>query len=295
MAEAGTHLNPVVPDVGAPGSHQVHIDTAALEAAAAEKAGTKETAQSLDVTPAQFEKFWDDENATYHWENHSKEMKWVMENGGATPPAEPAVVPAVAGDGDGVEGVPDPDDQVGAAFSLAGLDIDAVNLEIATSGTIPQAAVDALLKVGFDEDSVRDYVTHTGDTVKAHTAVLEAHFGGPEGMAKLRVWSKANLSQEEINQYQSLLSKRDSWRPTADALLARAGQPAGEVKDPIVPSNLPKTPETAATAAIPYANQAAMMADMRKPEYRKDPVFHAGVVAKARASSWDSNPRLHSL
>ena len=276
------------------GSTQVHLDTAALEAAkiAEEKAGTTETAQSLGVSPAQFDKFWSEEKAEYNWRDHAKEQSWVMEHGGKPPAEDPKAV--AKADGPVVPGAELDDAGVQKVVEAAGLDFNELDMQIAKHGELTAVQMKALTDLSIPEDTIKGYVNYLSTTAQAHIQAVEDHFGGEQGFAQLREWGKANLTVDEMSQYETQLADPESWRPAADQLLSRAGMPAGKRADPIVPDNAPKTPATPGDIRA-YENQAEMIADMRKPEYKSSPAFRNQVMARARISTWEMNPRLHTL
>jgi hypothetical protein len=285
MADAGTKDNPVVADTAK--TDQVHID-APPPAAPAE---TADTAQSLGVSPSQFEKFYSAEKSEYDWKSHAKEQDWIREHGGKPSDAPKDGEPAKDAPKDGEELT---DDGVKDIVEGAGLDFAELDTQIANEGALTEAQMKALTDKGIPEDTIKGYVNYLTETAKAHVTAVSDHFGGDAGFADLREWAKANLTADEIAQYEKQLSDPESWRPAADQLLSRAGKPAGTRADPIVPQNAPKTPATPGQV-VPYANQAEMVTDMRKPEYKNNPGFRQEVMNRARVSTWNSNPRTHTL
>jgi hypothetical protein len=284
MTQAGTADNPVTGQTAQTG--QVHIEGTPQET----PAETGETAQTLGVSPAQFEKFYSADKGEYDWKSHAKEQAWIMEHGG-----KPADAPKADGEPtDGEAPAPEGDEEVRAAVEDAGLDFTVLDTQIAEHGKLTDDQTAALVAKGIPEDTIAGYVNYLSETAKAHVTAVSDHFGGDQGFADLREWAKANLTAEEIAQYESQLSDPKSWRPAADQLLSRAGKPAGKRADPIVPQDAPKTPATPGQVA-PYANQAEMVTDMRKPEYKNNPAFRQQVMSRARVSTWDQNPRLHTL
>lgn len=272
-----------------------HITMDAPPAPAADPATP--TPESLGVTQAQFDKFYSADTG-YNWENHAKELAFKLE--GKAPPAEGEETPA--------EGEP-PAEETPApaegeapaseadatnAVAQAGLDFEQVNETIATTGALSEEHLVALRKIGIPDEVSQGYVKYLKGTAEAHVASVTEYMGGDDGLAKAREWAKANLPLAEIQDYEKRISDPETWRLAADSILARAGLPAGQKADPIVPPNAQQAPTTPG-GIQPYATQADMIADQRKPEYRKDPAFHQQVMDRARISTFKENPRLHSL
>jgi hypothetical protein len=177
------------------------------------------------------------------------------------------------------------------AVEAAGLDFAELDQQVAANGKLDAEALEKLAKVGIPEDVVQRYVAFTVETAEKHVADVKQHLGGDQGIAAIKEWAGVNLKPEEVTAYENMLSDPAQWRVAADALLMRAGLPQGQ-KGPLVQAPNAASPGT--TGTQPYQNEGEMVADQRRPEYKSDPTFREQVMARARASTFVSNPRAHT-
>lgn len=246
-------------------SEQITTTIDEVKNAEANAANAQPTADSLGVTPAQFDKFYKD--GQYNWEAHAKEQQFILDQRGETQQGETQQ-----------EEVADPQD----AVNKAGLDWDDLNYKIGANGDIDASDYQALMQLGIPEETIRTHVAMVSQQVQNHVAQVTEAFGGQEQWAQTQAWADRNLSQGEIDHLNQILAGPD-YRMAVELLQQRAGT--------AMQTGVQSTPGT--NQAQPYASQAEMVADMRKPEYKRDPAFRQSVQSRAAVSAF--NQGAHTL
>lgn len=170
-------------------------------------------------------------------------------------------------------------EQAKEAVEAAGIDYNKLQEEYAEKGELSEESFKALEKAGFPKEVVDEFIA--GRIARAELRVMKAEsaVGGKEALAQMQAWAATALSPAEIETYnkavngseeemiQAVTSLKGRYEGTygrQPSLLG--GAPAGEVK-------------------LGYASKAEMTADMRNPQYAKDPAFRAKVTAKIAATT----------
>jgi hypothetical protein len=229
------------------------------------------TPETLGVNQAQFDKFYDAKVRAYNWEGHAKELAWQMSQKGGT--AKPVAPPQDATEA-----------KAQAAIDEAGLDIDALNAELAENGKLGAETLAALKAKGIPEETAQGYARYIVDTANNFVAEVKTYLGGDEGIATLKAWALKNLEPSEIQLYEKKLSDPAEWKVYADSIKTRAGVRSGTPAAIVQGGNAQGGANSGTT---PYGDMAELTADQRNPKYRTDPKFRANVMARARASTFD--------
>jgi len=168
------------------------------------------------------------------------------------------------------------------AVDEAGLDMDALSKEYAESGELSKGSLEALSKVGITEDMVQSYITgQEAQAAAAQKELLEPIGGDIEAYNKLTAWAGDNLSDAEVDEFNSVL---ETGNPSAVKMAIRDLSAKYESVNGTEPGRqLSGKPNTSGAAV--YESTADLMKDMSNPEYAKNPAFRAKVEAKLGRSN----------
>lgn len=239
------------------------------------------SADSLGVTSEQFDKYFDAQTGQYNWQAHAKEAEFKVE--------QKASQDSKSDQADKTEKPSEADER--SIVEKAGLDFNALEAQIVENGDIDQAAYDALLGIGIPEDTIKQHIQGIKNEAANHVENVMNAFGGEDVLEKIADWAQQNYTPEEIKALEDKLSDPAEFKVTADMLIAKSGISALADGKPV---NAPNASEGGSGGVKGYANQAEMIADQRKPEYKTDPSFRAEVAQRAAASTWENNPRAHT-
>jgi len=208
----------------------------------------------------------------------------------ADPAAAPAADPAKAPEQKPNESAKAQFDAATAVLKNAGIEMEPLSAEFAKDGKLSDASYAALAAKGFTKELVDATIrgmqssqvveqAEADALAAADMKAVKALAGGDEGYATLTKWAAANLSKEEIADYDAVMNGGDvrAIKFAVQALKARNEAETG------------KEPEELAGGSKPgedvYRSMAEMKRDMAKPEYKTDPAFRAQVDAKLRRSA----------
>jgi len=168
------------------------------------------------------------------------------------------------------------------AVDEAGLDMDALSKEYAESGELSKENLEALAKVGITEDMVQSYITgQEAQAAAAQKELLEPIGGDIEAYNKLTAWAGDNLSDAEVDEFNSVL---ETGNPSAVKMAIRDLSAKYESVNGTEPGRQLSGKPNISGAAV-YESTADLMKDMSNPEYAKNPAFRAKVEAKLGRSS----------
>lgn len=176
---------------------------------------------------------------------------------------------------------------VASALKEAGVDPKAAAETFAKEGKLSDADVEAFEKAGFPKAVVDAYlrgVTGQAESVKQKAATsvedIKAAVGGEDGFKTVRNYISSNFTQAEKEAFNAELATGDADKAMAAVVAAKARYDAefGTENDPLTGKN--------PGGVLGYADDAEMMADMRKPAYKKDPAYRAKVAARIKASTY---------
>jgi hypothetical protein len=168
------------------------------------------------------------------------------------------------------------------AVDEAGLDMDALSKEYAESGELSKENLEALAKVGITEDMVQSYITgQEAQAAAAQKELLEPIGGDIEAYNKLTAWAGDNLSDAEVDEFNSVL---ETGNPSAVKMAIRDLSAKYEGVNGTEPGRqLSGKPNTSGAAV--YESTADLMKDMSNPEYANNPAFRAKVASKLGRSN----------
>ena len=167
------------------------------------------------------------------------------------------------------------------AVEKAGLDMGALTSEYDENEGLTDSSYEALEKAGIPKATVDQYIE--GQKALVAQAQTEAYSltDGKEGYEAMSGWAKANLSAEELSNYNTQVNSPNSkMREMAiRGLHAPFSADSGDGK-PLVHGGA----TTGNTGG--YGSRAQMIAAMQDSKYQSDPAYRAEVETKVAASKF---------
>ena len=168
------------------------------------------------------------------------------------------------------------------AVSKAGLDMTALTAEYDQNEGLADASYAALEAAGIPKATVDQYIQ--GQKALVSQAQTEAYSltDGKEGYEAMSGWAKANLSAEELGNYNTQVNSPNSKvrEMAIRGLHAQFSADSGDGK-PLVHGNNSATGNTGG-----FGSRAQMVAAMQDSKYQSDPAYRAEVEAKVARSSF---------
>lgn len=167
------------------------------------------------------------------------------------------------------------------AAAKAGIDLPALSKEFAEKGELSAETLASLDKAGFNKASVDSYIAGQKAIATQIVTSLEAIAGGSKELTALLEWANTNLSAEDAAAYNVAHDSGnvDQLKLALKAVKAQYTEANG------VEPKLIDGGESVRTGDVQgYESQAQIIADMRKPEYKKDPSFRAKVQKRLDAT-----------
>lgn len=208
----------------------------------------------------------------------------------ATPPATPAepaaATPATPAASPASEPTPAPDTAtegfIDGILKDTGLTRDSLTAEFVAGG-LSEASYTKLASKGIDKATVDQFLggvkAQVDVSAAAYEAEVKAAAGSPEKYTELVTWAAGALSAEEVETFNQAVNSGNAKL----AAFAVSGLNARfQVANPAEPSLINQGQAT--SGASGFESWAQVTAEMRKPEYAKDPAFRAKVTERLRNS-----------
>lgn len=148
-----------------------------------------------------------------------------------------------------------------------------MSAEYAENGELSDKAYDNLEKAGIPRNIVNSYIEAQAAQVEVAQAKVYEIVGGQESYSGMVAWAGENLSEAEIDAYNTAVNSGQmaSVELAVNGLKARytaseGAEPSRQVQGG-VPGNVGGT----------YRSMAELMTDMNSPAYKNDPAFRADV------------------
>ena len=174
------------------------------------------------------------------------------------------------------------DDPVDDVVNEAGLDMGALTQEYDTNGELGESSYAALEAAGIPKATVDQYIQ--GQQALVAQAQTEAYSltDGKEGYTAMSDWAKANLSAEELSNYNTQVNSPNSKvrEMAIRGLHAQFSADSGDGK-PLVHGNNSVTADGSG-----FKSRAQMIEAMQDSKYQSDPAYRAEVEAKVARSSF---------
>jgi len=171
-------------------------------------------------------------------------------------------------------------DKAEEAVESAGLNMDTLQQEYNENGQLDEKSYTALEKAGIPKDYVDAFIKGQ-EAIATQTAnTLKQEVGGAEAYKSMMSWASDNLSEAEINAYNTTVNGKD----LEATKLAIAGLNARFKNAEGVEPNLAKGDRPSTSNASGYRSWAEVTAAMSDPRYSKDEAYQADVQAKIKNS-----------
>lgn len=259
-----------------PGSPE-HNEKMAAEFDRRSDPATYEQAEELPGKPENgHDKFYDPKTGAYDWKAHAAELEFKLSGKKTTdePVAETSedAEEAPAGEDAALKGVLD----------RAGLKVDDLREQIATTGHISDAAKEALVKTGIDADLIDEYVELSKFKAEKTKEAQLAAFGGAEQFEAISKWAVESLSEGEIARINKLLADPEQFDTAVELLAAKyqAGQPGAGEGDLVIPG------PTGANGAVPFLTRREQSNAINDPRYKNDPEYRRTVMQRMQVSDF---------
>lgn len=167
----------------------------------------------------------------------------------------------------------------------AGVSGQQMGEDFAKTGKIEEATYLKFEKAGvtrqFLDAFMSGVVTNATTLAQAHVAELKSSVGGDEKFNDMITWAKANMSKDDIEAYNAMVSSgnRTAAKKGVEWLNTEYKKSLGN------PPKLVTDTKPSAAAGDVYESWAQVQVDMNDPRYKNnDPAFHKKVEAKLQRS-----------
>ena len=167
---------------------------------------------------------------------------------------------------------------VKAELATKGLDYEAFAASFAANGALTEADYKSLEAVGIPKALADSFVAGQTALAEATRTKGLALAGGEDNYSQMVDWAKTSLTASEIDAYNEAVSGTPAQMELA-ILGLQAKYRAAEGSQPKLFAG-----STQATQTGGYHSKAEMSADMRNPQYSRDPAYRAAVQAKLAAT-----------
>ncbi len=226
---------------------------------------------SADMPEDGHEKYYDPATGVYNWEAHAKELLFNS-RGRNDPVKKTEEVPEKASEDE---------QQVESVIERAGLNTEALGAKIISDGDLSPDDYLALKAVGIPEDLIKSYVQSYRYQYDTEMKSALEFVGGEDKWQETISWASANLSEQEVNDFNSILGT-PAWRLAVDGIRARMGDTRTTIREPTMVRGDVRTGSTSG-----YRSKAEMKADMAHKEYTTSPKFREDVMKKLQSATWD--------
>lgn len=162
----------------------------------------------------------------------------------------------------------------------SGIDVDALNKEFADTGELSQDTMDSLVKRGIPQPMVEAYIAGQKSLVTNAISSLAEITGGKDQLARTLAWAGENLSDAEIDAYNTSMEggnvamTQTILRGIVAAFRADVGEESRNIDG-----------EQGRPAGVrPFTNDAEMNLAMADPRYNTDSTYRDSVIARIAAS-----------
>jgi len=165
------------------------------------------------------------------------------------------------------------------ATQAAGLDMGALNAEYAENGELAQESYDALEKSGISKEYVDQFIAGQQAVADKQSGEVKAIAGGAEGYEAITGWAKDNLSDAEIDAYNSAVNSGNLETVKLAVTGLKARHDANEGSDPKLLSG-----KATGTGGKGFESWAQVTEAMKDARYEKDPAYQSEVKKKIENS-----------
>lgn len=176
---------------------------------------------------------------------------------------------------------------IGSRLEEAGVDFGGMNTRWQQTGELTGEDYTQLEQAGFTRDMVDAYLsglqykaTRDSDLSAQQVAAVKAEFGGEQGYAQMLEWAAENLSQDEIDGFNTIVngSNMPAIKLAISGLQARYNQQAGR-EPKLIGGKATKSSNDR------FESTAQLVAAMQDGRYTSDPAYRRKVEEKLARSS----------
>lgn len=175
----------------------------------------------------------------------------------------------------------DDQDEAKKSAESAGLDMDQLNQTYQEKGELEDSDYEALEKAGIPRETVDSYIAGQEALATQMTQQVHEEVGGEENFNAMIDWASSNMSESEIEEYNSAVDSGDKGRlQSAVRSLAFRYQKANG-SDP----NLVDGDRGGKVTGDAFQSLAQLTEAMSDPRYEKDPAFRKDVERRLSKSN----------
>jgi hypothetical protein len=171
-------------------------------------------------------------------------------------------------------------DKAEKAVENAGLDMSSLQQEYNEGGQLADKSYDALEKAGIPKDYVDAFIKGQEAIAQQTSNTLKQEVGGADAYNNMMSWASDNLSEAEVNAYNSTVNGKD----IEATKLAIAGLNARFKNAEGVEPNLQTGNRPSTSNAPGYRSWAEVTQAMSDERYTSDNAYRADVQAKLKNS-----------
>ena len=171
-------------------------------------------------------------------------------------------------------------DKAEKAVENAGLSMETLQNEYNESGELNEKSYNALEKAGIPKDYVDAFIKGQEAIAQQTSNTLKQEVGGADAYNNMMSWASDNLSEAEVNAYNSTVNGKD----IEATKLAIAGLNARFKNAEGVEPNLQTGNRPSTSNAPGYRSWAEVTAAMSDAKYTTDDAYRADVQAKLKNS-----------
>lgn len=159
-------------------------------------------------------------------------------------------------------------------------DLNTYTQRYAEKGALSDQDYKELAARGLPPSAVNDIIAGRTAKAESYKQSIFQTVGGEDAYKTLSSWAALNLSSEELTAYNTSVSGGNVEQAKLAVTALKSKFEALNGRNPQLVSG------TSPSVGDGYASKAQMVADMRKPEYQRDPAFRAVVAEKVKHSSF---------
>lgn len=170
------------------------------------------------------------------------------------------------------------EDKASELIDKAGLDVESMSDYFYENGALAEEHYTALEKAGIPRAFVDQYIAGIEAQAQAYRDQLMEEIGGEEAFAAMAAWAAANLSEQELEDYNEAVDSGElsMVRSAVMSLAFRYQQAAG--RDPKLISGQAGGPAG-------FESVAQLTAAMKDPRYETDPAYRREVEQRLARSN----------
>lgn len=223
------------------------------------------------------EKFWDAEKGAVNTDALLSSYAALETKMGA-PKAEEEATPAETPEG--AEESATGDEDADKIVEEAGLDVEAIESHWLEHGTLPEAELEKLAKVGVTKEMAEEFVAYRAGQADRIRDDMYKTVGGEEAVNKMVDWAGKTFTKEQADRFNTAVNSGDQ----AQVEYALKALKADYDKANGVLPKLLKPTSSSSGKGDSYQSLDQLLKDQADPRYAADPAFRANVMAKLQRS-----------